>query len=129
MTREEKNRKQREYRNKSGNKCTIKYERTPKGYIMRKYQNMKSRISGVQKKKAHLYKGLELLNKESFYQWAFSSKEFDYLWTHYVKSGFDCKLSPSVDRVDSSKGYTLDNMEWVTHSENSRRGAISRHSK
>ena len=35
--------------------------------------------------------------------------------------------SRSVDRVDSSKGYELSNMEWVTHSENSRRGAVNRH--
>jgi hypothetical protein len=32
-----------------------KYEKTPKGYLMRTYRNMKSRVLGIQHKKAHIY--------------------------------------------------------------------------
>lgn len=94
---------------------------------MRLYRNMKSRIDGVQKTKHHLYIGKFLLEKELFYIWANNSPEFFKLYAEYVASGYDRKLAPSVDRVDSSNGYTLDNMEWVTMSENSRRGTISRY--
>jgi predicted Fe-S protein YdhL (DUF1289 family) len=104
------------------------YELTPKGFIMRVYRNMKSRVSGVQKQKHHLYKGKYLLGKEDFYKWALSTdSKFHDLFLEYITSERDRKKAPSVDRIDSSRGYEIDNMEWVTHSENSRRGHASRY--
>jgi len=104
----------------------IKYEKGVNGYLMRMYRNMKSRVTGVQKLKFHLYQGKEILPKEEFYSWAKSSEKFYQLFSQYVESGRDRKLAPSVDRIDSNKGYTIENMEWVTHSENSRRGATKK---
>lgn len=127
MTRDEKNKWQREHRKKTHNAEIHKYEKTVKGFLVRKYRNMESRVTGVQKKKFHLYGGLDLLPREEFYNWAFDSKEFHTLFKEWVESGYDRKLCPTVDRVDSSLGYSLDNMEWVTHSENSRRGATNKY--
>lgn len=92
---------------------------------MRIYRNMKSRVEGIQKQKAHLYVGKYLLPKEDFYVWAMSGHEFHRLFREWVESGYDRKLAPTVDRIDSERGYEWDNMQWVTHSENSRRGAVS----
>ena len=128
-TPEEKREYQRQYRLKNKNRCTKKYEKTHKGFLVRLYRNMLSRISGVQKVKHYLYEGKELLPKEEFYSWTLSSTSFYTLWDEYEKQGFPQKLAPSVDRKDSSLGYSSDNMEWVTHSENSRRGAVQRHKK
>ena len=126
MTKEERNRLRREYRKMTGNIDTHLYEKTIKGFLMRKYRNMESRVTGVQKLKSHLYKGLDLLDREEFYQWAESSDTFKSLFKVWVASGYERKLCPSVDRINSSLGYNLSNMEWITHSENSRRGSISR---
>lgn len=109
------------------NYCIYKrYEKTENGFLMRIYRNMKSRITGIQKQKAHLYVGKYLLPKEDFYAWAKNSSEFKSLFKKYEESKYDRKLAPSVDRIDSSKGYEISNMEWVTHSENSRRGNFNR---
>lgn len=129
MTKEERLEKQREYRKNNGNAYTTKYEKTPNGFLMRAYRNMLSRVTGVQKLKFHLYEGRSLLPKQEFYDWAMGSPEFKSLFSAYKASNFERKLCPSVDRVDSNQGYQIDNMEWVTHSENSRRGSISRHMK
>ena len=91
---------------------------------MRTYRNMQSRVEGVSKNKAHLYRGLELLNREEFYEWSLSNKVFETLLKRYESSGYDMKLAPSIDRIDTSKGYTLDNIRWITHSENSRLGSM-----
>lgn len=125
MTKAQKNKNQREYRKRTFNKCTLKYEKTINGFLVRLYRNMKSRITGVQRFKFHLYKNKELLPKEDFYAWAKSSPNFFLLFNNWVANNYDRKLTPSVDRIDSSIGYLISNMVWVTHSENSRRGSIS----
>lgn len=118
--------KQRERRRAEGNAATKKYERTKNGKLMRNYRNMESRVKGIQKKKSHLYYGKELLPREDFYAWAKNSEDYNSLYNDWVKSGYDRKLAPTVDRIDSSRGYVVDNMRWLTHSENSRLGATSK---
>jgi hypothetical protein len=119
-----KNANQRARRAVSSNAHTKRYEKTPDGFLMRAYRNMKSRITGVQKREFHLYKGLSLLPKQEFYEWARSNPEFWRLFKLWVKSDYNRKLTPSVNRIDPDDGYVLGNIEWVTHSINS---GLARH--
>ena len=129
MTKEERRIYQRARRALNKNSDTKKYEKTVNGFLMRLYSNMKSRVTGVQHKKAHLYLGKELLNKEEFYEFAKCSPMFIVLFEQYIKGGCQRKEAPSPDRLDTKIGYTLDNMQWVTQSVNSQRGAIARYAK
>lgn len=104
-----------------------KYHRTPAGFLSRLYKNMRGRVEGIQSLKAHLYKGLYLLPRDDFYAWAMSNDNFHTLYNDWVNNNYDRKLTPSVDRIDPQLGYTVSNIRWLTHSENSRLGAISRH--
>jgi len=113
---------QRERRRRQNNNVTKKYEKTKKGFLMRLYRNMKSRIEGIQKVKIHLYLDKDILDKQEFYKWSLNNPAFHELFDKYEKSGFERKLSPSVDRINPDKGYSLDNMEFITMSENSSRG-------
>ena len=117
---------ERKYRKLTNNKATHKYEKTKSGFLMRLYRNMKSRITGIQWKKAHLYKGKELLPKNDFYKWAWNNKTFQRLFMKWEKSNYNRKLTPTVNRINPQIGYVLENMEWLTHSENS---ALSNHSR
>ena len=116
---------QREYRKRTSNKAIRAYEKTAKGYLVRTYRNMLSRVKGILKKKAHLYEGLEILDKDEFYDWSLKSNYSDLLKA-YKDSEYDMKLAPSIDRRDPLKGYTLENIRWITHSENS---SNTRHKK
>jgi hypothetical protein len=116
---------QREKRKREGNKITRKYEKSHQGFLMRVYRNMQSRVTGVQAQKSHLYLGLPLLSREDFYEWAVKQDSFFWLFYQWEQSGYDRHLTPTVDRINSNEGYRIGNMEWVTHSENSRRGSIS----
>jgi len=129
MTKEEKLLGQREYRLKNGNLCTKKYEKTKQGKLVRTYRNMQTRVYGILKTKAHLYEGLSLLEREDFYSWSLNDQDFNQLFENWETSGYDKKLSPSIDRINTSLGYSLENMRWLTHSENSRLGAINRCNK
>lgn len=86
---------------------------------MRAYRNMKSRVTGVQRKKAHIYQGLPIPERDAFYAWAWDSPDFWRLYRRWVASGYTRTLTPSVNRIDADKGYVLGNIEWVTHSTNS----------
>jgi len=126
-TKEKKLEWQRKHRKANANVETLRYEKTPKGFLMRKYRNMQSRVKGIQKSKYHLYKNLSILSRDDFYRWANRSMIFWKLFYEWKKKDYDRRLCPSVDRIDSKKGYEIENMEWVTHSENSSRGAINQH--
>lgn len=123
------NAKQRERRKATGDQATKRYEKTKNGYLMRSYRNMLSRVTGVQYKKAHLYQGLDILTKEEFYEWSINDPVFNILFEEYEKLEYDMRFAPSVDRKDSSLGYTLDNMRWLPHWRNSQLGNISKQRK
>lgn len=102
---------QRGRRRTTDNAATKKYEKTPRGFLMRAYRNMKSRVEGIQK--AGSWSGVDLLPKEEFYAAALMDPVFRCLFRRYEESGFQRNLAPSPDRVDPERGYTLDNIEWV----------------
>lgn len=114
-------------RKETGNATTRRYEKTKRGFLVRAYRNMLSRVTGVQKKKAHLYEGLTILPKQEFYEWALTNIVFNELFACWVVLGYDRRSTPSVDRIDSTRGYEKGNIRWLTHVENSRLGAQSRH--
>lgn len=126
MSREVENARQREYRRRTGNINTKRYEKTVKGFLMRTYRNMQSRVTGVQWKKAHLYLGKSLLPREDFYAWAKNDATFQILFAIWEANNYDHKLTPSINRINPSLGYEMGNIEWLTHSENSRLGSLSR---
>lgn len=129
MTREEKNAHQRLKRAENGNYHTKKYEKTKRGFLVRTYRNMLSRVSGVNKNKNHLYLGKEILDKQTFYEWSLNDNMFNLLFDVWESFDYPRKYTPSIDRIDSKLGYTLENMQWITFSENCKRGAISKNNK
>lgn len=120
MDKETFNAKQRERRLKTGNANTKKYEKTKNGFLMRAYRNMQSRVEGIQWRKQHLYSGKEIISREVFYDWSKSSPDFHTLFDEWEKSGYQRRITPSVDRIDSSIGYAIANMRWVPFHENCR---------
>lgn len=118
----------RQWLSRTGNASIKRYEKTKKGFLMRKYRGMQSRVTATAGKNLRLYGGKELLARDDFYAWAESSAQFHSLFELWVSAGYDRKLSPSVDRIDSAIGYRLDNMRWVTHSENSKCRSNPKHS-
>jgi len=100
------------------------YLKTKRGFIGSTYTNMDSRVKG--RNKPWLYKGLDICDRMEFVEWTMNDRMFNILFDTWERSGYDMKLTPSIDRINSSRGYTFDNMGWITHSENSQRGAFSR---
>ena len=55
-----------------------------------------------------------------------SIEVFEDLYTNWVASKYNKKLSPSADRLDDSKGYSFDNLRLVTWKENNEKETKSK---
>jgi acetoin utilization deacetylase AcuC-like enzyme len=102
----------------NANLWTRRYEKTKKGFLVRMYRNMTSRVKGVQKDYIHIYQGLDILPKEQFYEFALNNSEFHRLFKEWEDALYERRLCPSIDRIDTKFGYTLGNIQFLTMSEN-----------
>jgi len=87
-----------------------------------KYSTLKSRCT-VQHLKRSTY-GKSFLSKSEWLEWCYKEenyKKFIAIYNEWVQSNFERKLSPSIDRIDNKKGYTVDNIQWLTQSNNSKK--------
>lgn len=83
------------------------------------YSDMKRRVEGKGTHNRGDWAGKPILSKDVFITWSRNHPIFLSLYKQWTMSDFNRKLTPSINRMKSSKGYTLDNMEWMTSSQNS----------
>ena len=84
---------------------TQKYRKTPKGVLTNSYSHQKQRR----------YVGYSLNELQNKF---LNNKRFLRLHNEWLKSGCKKELTPSVDRINCKKGYTIDNIHILTWSEN-----------
>lgn len=58
-----------------------------------------------------------------FEEWILANKDYNALYKIYEDNNYAAEYVPSVDRIDSSKPYTFDNIELVSFKENLKRHA------
>jgi len=72
-------------------------------------------------------RGKDICDKEEFMDWCEQNRDdFMEIYSLWKESDFDRKHSPSINRIDDERGYTLDNIEWTTTSENSKQNNLKR---
>ncbi len=79
---------------------------------------MRRRVQGKDTNRPDLYAGLPILPRDAFVSWAKNHPDFLNLYKQWFTSKFDRRLTPSINRMNSNKGYILGNIEWVTNSQN-----------
>ena len=100
---------------KTSKEVMQRFFRSKKGVITRVYASMRNRVKGNGNSwRLPKYKGLVLLPRSLFVEWSNASRELASIHEAWVLSGFDRELVPSINRIDNTKGYSLDNIEWVT---------------
>lgn len=55
-------------------------------------------------------------------EWLYTKTDYKKLYTEYKKSGYKKQIKPSIDRLNDTKGYSLDNIQLLTWQENKNKG-------
>lgn len=84
------------------------------------YIMIKSRYNDMVKRSRK--KCCELCSFNEFKEFALKSEEFKRLRAEWIDSNFEYKLSPSVDRINNNRGYSIDNIQFLTTSNNVKKG-------
>lgn len=82
-------------------------------FVNNMHRRMRHRIS-----KEPNYVGLPICSKEEFVSFAIKNKRLKLLFDRWVESGNYLWLKPSVDRKINNLGYSIDNIQILTHYEN-----------
>lgn len=88
-----------------------RYLKTKEGLLSRIYSQQKK----TSKKRGH---NLPSYSRKELTNWVFSQKIFDSIYKNWKDSGYCVDLVPSLDRINSYKSYTLDNIQIVTWEQN-----------
>lgn len=86
------------------------YWRTPEGRISKMYATQRT----SSKARGHIN---PTYSKHVLFDWAMANG-YAQLHSEWVASGYEKDLCPSVDRLDTTKGYSLSNIRLVTWKEN-----------
>lgn len=101
-----------------------RYRTNPDRYLKHKYYLIKRRCTHITDGHEK-YFGREYLTQDEWAKFCQDTKEvFLSLFKNWQESGYQRKMSPSIDRIDNNRGYIIGNMQWMTQSKNS-----SKHTK
>lgn len=65
-----------------------------------------------------------IIKLEKFIIFCKKDKNFRILFKNWKKSNYEYKLCLSIDRIDNNKGYVKGNLQFLTISDNSKKGHI-----
>ena len=93
----------------------------------KRYAHMSARHDGRSTNSSQS-QGKGICTREEFFEWCKSFEvlsDFMALYFDWAGEGFPLHLSPSVDRIDSTKGYVIGNLQWLSFEENCRKNNIN----
>lgn len=92
-------------------------------YLSLKYAELRRML----KRKPHLSHIKEIeFTKEQFVEWCLANNHFIFLYNQYKLSNYKYSLCPTIDRINKSMGYSIENIQWLTRSESASLSNISR---
>ena len=95
-------------------------------FLTRAVLLMRNRVRAKRGRNALYYRHLPVAPLSSILGAFLHDETLNRLWNAWVNSNFSLSLRPVPDRIDSEEGYTPQNIEWVTFSENARRACWKR---
>ena len=99
-----------------------RHHKSPSRFLSHKYKGIVQRATRSKGVRPTGATGKPYLSEEEWKLWCEETKDiFEKLWKEWKESGFNIKKVPSVDRIDNDKGYTKENLQWLTFQGNIRK--------
>lgn len=102
----------------------LKRRTQPEFFLRTRHTEMLQRCTNPKNKQSKYYLGKEVCSRKEFLNRFLKCPVFLKLFKDWKKNGYDTKTVPSIDRIDVKKGYTIDNMRFITHSYNAYLGNV-----
>lgn len=93
----------------------------------KRYAHMVARHEGRSTNSSNA-NGRGLCTSEEFFVWCKTIDNLDMflaLYYDWALADFPLHLSPSIDRINPERGYTCDNLQWLSFEENCRKNNIN----
>jgi hypothetical protein len=108
---------------------SLTYYRKPAIVLRYRWNDMRDRVNGKPMRtgmdrsvaKNCPWKGMEIADRSEFIAWGLNDPEFLRLFDLWAADGFARRSAPTAHRIDRTRGYTLDNIQFVSHAEKSRK--------
>jgi hypothetical protein len=89
--------------------------------LTHRYRGIVQRATGKANRK-YKVEGKKVLTYEEYVAWCNDTwNDFTQVYDQWAKSGYDRKLTPSIDRINNELSYTPENMQWLSLTENNRK--------
>lgn len=100
---------------------SMKERRTLRGYLRDIFKHARQRVLKGRSRAKRI-----TFSKDELFDFAINHSSYPRLHAEWVASGYQPRLSPSIDRIDSRGDYTLDNIQFITKHQNSIKGVGNR---
>ena len=111
--------------NRWNEKSYLKRRENKREFLKFSYQRIKDRVSDHKKYPTYRDRNLSFTVDE-FFLFAVGNKNFLKLHDKYVKNNFDFNFTPTVDRIDNNLGYDINNIQFLTRSQNMKKDVAKR---
>lgn len=99
------------------------YQKYKKAYI-REYRSFKGTVRRIfhDQKKLSKKRGQSVeYTRQELFSWINKNEEFHRLYGEWVESDYNRLSKPTIDRINSSKGYNFDNIQVLSWRENGKK--------
>ena len=91
-------------------------------FIRLHYKHMLQSVRGQQTNRPNM-QGRDICTREEFLDFSLNDLMFNSLYATWQQAGCPTyTVVPSIDRINNSGSYTLDNIQWLTYIQNVKKG-------
>jgi hypothetical protein len=103
--------------------CNRKFKRRtrPKYYLRTCWLEIKRRCTKKVPNRDYVAYGKDFCTKEEFVERFLTDEKFLRLYKIWQENNYERGIAPSIDRIDETKGYTLDNLQFLSNSDNAKK--------
>lgn len=90
-------------------------------FLRTRYTEVVQRCTNKKHSTERYYFGKKYCTRQEFLNKFLDDKSLHELYKNWQKSNFQYALCSSIDRIDNNRDYTIENLQFITHSKNSQK--------